>query len=67
MVCENCVKKAGTPYYRCKLTNDMCPWQRWCPTERKTVMTDMYKKYGCKIKKNYNKSISDDINKKGEE
>ena len=56
MLCEHCKITSGV-CTKCLLTNGACVYVRYCPTERALVMNDLYKKNGCKIKKN----------KKGEE
>ena len=49
MLCEYCLEQRGN--VKCKLTGGKCIFVRYCPTERKIVMNDFYKKCGCKIKK----------------
>lgn len=61
MLCEYCIKKEGSTYYSCKCSGEICPWQRWCPTERQIVMTDIYKKCGCKIKKQLKEKGEDQL------
>lgn len=51
-LCPHCMPtEKGGPFRRCELTNELCPFTRWCPTDRCTVMTDLFKKCGCPIKR----------------
>lgn len=51
MLCEFCKNTSGICTV-CILTRGPCIYVRYCPTERALVMNDLYKKNGCKIKKN---------------
>lgn len=38
------VQGNGSKYYRCPIINDICPYQRWCTTDRIFKLTDSAEK-----------------------